>query len=171
MTTIATGTILATGANFPPNKKRRMTEDLTFTELGSDIYEDWEGCAEPVCVSHGDIYRAGAPLATYLARWFEGDRQRGLDLQITLGEWGAGTTWQNRHVIAFHVSFPQPAPMFSLVDSDAVWGAELGNQYSAAEAKQFSVSAQAQELAQAILLRDPSLEGFTSRSVDPSSIK
>jgi len=137
-----------------------VTEDLTFTELGSDIYEDWEGCAEPVCVSYGDIYKAGLPLATYLARWFEGDRQRGLDLQITLGKWGADTTWQNRHVIAFHVSLTQSASKFILVDSDAVWGAELGNKYSATDAKQYSVSAQAQELAQAILLRDPSLEGL-----------
>jgi len=142
-----------------------MTEDLTFTELGSDIYEDFEDCTEPVCVSHGDIYKAGAPLATYLARWFEGDRQRGLDLQITLGEWGAGTTWQNRHIIAFHASFSQPVPEFVLVDSDAVWGAELGNKYSAAEAQQYAVSTLARELAQAILLRDPAVVEFASRGV------
>jgi hypothetical protein len=99
------------------------------------------------------------PFATYIARWFEADRSKGIDLQVTVGEWTPQSTWQNRHTVGLHVSLGS-TPVTVFVDPDAIWSCSMGVPYSSADADHYPVGAMAKKLVLAILTADPALVAY-----------
>ncbi|MBI4533353.1 MAG: hypothetical protein HY711_05335 [Candidatus Melainabacteria bacterium] len=100
--------------------KMQQAEGLTFEPDGSSEQGNCPDCGNTTMTVWGYVHRAGAAHAAYYARWTKGHLERGMQLLVSVGSWGEGTTGKMRCCFGVECRMMSDSPGFMLVDADSM---------------------------------------------------
>jgi hypothetical protein len=95
-----------------------MTDnELTVEPVGSNDIDSCDCCGNASKIVWGSIREGGAPLAFYYVRWAVGRPEHGANFDLIVGQWGDGTSAQDRVAISLLYRQTDDAAGFMIVDS------------------------------------------------------
>jgi len=106
--------------------------------------------------------KAGAR-AAYFIRWTDGHLERGAQLMVSIGAWGADESPANRTAFGLECRVGTTGPAFMLVDAEPLpWGAEefLGAKLARTAALSHPLKPEVFEIVDALVAHDPRFHAF-----------
>ncbi len=100
-----------------------MNTALTLELAGTSIVEACPDCGHNTMNVWGYVYRGGVPHAVYFIRWTEGHLDRGAQMLVSVGTWGAGTTAACRRSVGLECRVDENGPACMIIDATQTpWG-------------------------------------------------
>lgn len=120
-------------------------------------------CGETTYMVYGLVYHEGSAHAVYFAGWSEGHRDEGLRLAVSIGDWGDGSTPDDRIAVGLSARLVRPQVRFDVVaPGDSPWGSYdlIGTMLPADEARGHPYLEAYLEVAKAAVQDDPRVRDF-----------
>src|SRR5947209_8342665 len=100
-----------------------MSDVLTLEPGGEATHGACADCGATTRSVWGFISNRNGARATYFIRWTDGHLDRGAELLVSIGCWGAGSLPANRVAFGLDCQLDTTGPAFMLVDAEALpWG-------------------------------------------------
>lgn len=126
-----------------------------------------ECCRNKTLTVHGFVYRDNSAHAVYFASWTLAHPERGVTMAISLGEWGEGSSPENRRSVALECRTTEDQYQFMIIDPEqSPWGKSefLGRMLPREKALDDSRIDEFFRIADHIVQEDPRVKAFVNQS-------
>lgn len=111
----------------------------------------------------GYVYKENNAYAVYYARWTENHLERGIEILLSIGQWGEGTSGEMRNRVGVKCQIDSAVPAFMIVDASTMpWNDEkvLGKALTREDVLTNSIKDEAFHILDHLVFDDQRLKDF-----------